>query len=374
MRLNPVLEELASYPFTRLVAAKQELVARGVEVIDFGMGEPREETPSFIRDALAAAIPAQSAYPLAAGLPEYRAAAAGWVQRRFGVTLDPEAELVPTLGSKEAIFHLVHVAGPGAVVVTEPGYPVAERAALFDRREVVGVPLTAERGFLPDLDAVPWADAAIVWLNYPNNPTAATAPLELYEEAAARAREHGVVLASDEAYSELFFAGEPSASALQVADRTGLLVLHTLSKRSSMPGFRIGFAAGDPALVAALKRYRPNVGVAPQDFVQRAGIAAWSDEEHVGAVREAYRAKRDVVLPVLEAAGLRNAGGNATFFLWLEAPDGTAEALLERGIVVAPGEFFGPAGRGYVRVALVPTLAECEQAVQRITGWRAASR
>lgn len=373
MRLNPVLEGLPTYPFVALNEAKQRLRDQGVDVIDFGVGEPREETPLFIREALAGAIEPLSTYPLAEGLPELRTAIAGWTQRRFGTALDPDAQIVPTLGSKEAIFGLAQVVGPGAVAVTTPGYPVPERGALFAGREVVQLPLTERNGFLPDLDALP-GGLALLWLNYPNNPTAASAPPALYERAAHLARERGFVLASDEAYSELYFGSEPPVSALQLSDLSHVLVLNTLSKRSSMPGYRSGFAAGDPELIAALKRYRPNVGVAPQSFVQRASIAAWDDEQHVDAVRDTYRAKRDVLLGALEASGLRSAGGDATFFLWLEAPPGTAEALLELGVVVAPGAFFGAAGEGYVRVALVPTLGECERAAERLTRWRAAPR
>ena len=321
-----------------------------------------------------------SRYPLAEGLPELRAAAAAWVTRRFGVALDPATELIPTLGAKEAIFSLAQVVGPGSVAVTVPGYPVAERGALFAHREVVELPLRPENAFLPDLDAVPWPELALLWLNYPNNPTAATAPPGFYARAAQLAREHGVVLASDEAYSELWFEGPAPASALQVADRTNVLAFHTLSKRSSMPGYRSGFVAGDPHLVAALKRFRPNLGVAPQDFVQRAAVAAWGDEAHVEAVRAVYRAKRDALLPALLAAGLRPAGGPASFFLWLTIPEGWsgseayALALLDEGIVVAPGAFFGPAGEGYVRVALVPTLEQCVAAAERLSRWRAAPR
>jgi aspartate/methionine/tyrosine aminotransferase len=213
-----------------------------------------------------------------------------------------------------------------------------------------------------------WRDVALLWLNYPNNPTAATAPLALYERAAALAREHGFVVAADEAYSEIYF-GEPPVSALQLPDLRGVVAFNTLSKRSSMPGYRSGFVAGDPELIALLKRYRPNVGVAPQAFVQRAAAAAWRDEAHVEAVRAAYRAKRDLLLPVLEARGLRNAGGDATFFLWLDAgphADMLAERLLDEGIVLAPGSFFGPAGAGYLRLALVPTFAGCERAAERL--------
>jgi succinyldiaminopimelate transaminase len=370
VRLNPTLEGMRVYPFVRLTQAKNERLARGEQVVDFGIGEPREETPAFIRSALADAIEPMSTYPSADGLPELREAIAAWVGRRFGAALDPDTEVVPTLGSKEAIFHLAQVVGPGKVAVTVPGYPVPERGALFAGREIVEAPLEAERGFLPDLEALPLGELALLWLNYPNNPTAATVTAEFLERAAALGREHDFVLASDEAYSEIYFGPDPPVSALSLADRTNVVAFNTLSKRSSMPGYRSGFAAGDPQLVAALKRYRPNVGVAPQEFVQRAAATAWRDEEHVDAVREVYRAKRDVVLPAFEAAGLRHAGGDASFFLWLALPEGEtsseayASRLLDRGVMVAPGSFFGDVGEGYVRVALVPTLDECRRAAE----------
>jgi succinyldiaminopimelate transaminase len=384
VKLSPTLAGLRTYPFVRLTEAKRRLAAAGVDFVDFGMGEPREETPAFIREALAAAIEPLSSYPTADGLPELRAAIAGWAGRRFGATLDPDSEVVPTLGSKEAIFHLPQVVGGDLVATPTPSYPVYERGAAFAGKALLELPLEAERGFLPDLDAVPagtWERVGVLWLNYPNNPTAATAPVEFYERAAALAREHDFVLASDEAYSELYFGTEAPASALQVADRTNVLVFNTLSKRSSMPGYRTGFAAGDPEVIGALRRYRPNVGTAPQEFVQHAAIAAWSDEAHVEDVRGLYRAKRDVLTPVLEAAGLRHAGGDATFFLWLDAgpnADALAAGLLERGVVLAPGSMFGPPGEGYLRLALVPTLEECERAAatlaDALTGWRAAPR
>jgi succinyldiaminopimelate transaminase len=374
VRLSPTLEALRVYPFVRLTQAKNERLARGEQVVDFGIGEPREETPAFIRAALAEAIEPLSTYPSADGLPELREAIAAWAGRRFDAALDPATEVVPTLGSKEAIFHLAQVVGPGRVAIPAPGYPVPERGALFAGREVVEAPLLAERGFLPDLDALPLGELGLLWLNYPNNPTAATVTLEFLERAAALAREHDFVLASDEAYSEIYFGPDPPVSALSLADRTNVVALNTLSKRSSMPGYRSGFVAGDPEIVAALKRYRPNVGVAPQEFVQRAAAAAWRDEEHVDAVREVYRAKRDVVLPAFEALGMRHAGGDASFFLWLSLPDGAASSeafatgLLDRGVLVAPGAYFGPAGEGYVRVALVPALADCRRAAELLAG------
>ncbi len=377
LRLNPVLTGLGAYPFVKLEQARRRLRAAGVELIDFGMGEPREETPEFIRRALIEAVTPLAPYPSAEGLPELRAAIAAWVARRFGAMIDPDTELVPTLGSKEAVFSLANVFDGDVVAVPTPAYPVYERGARFAGKQVLELPLQESGGWLPDLEGVDWERVAVLWLNYPNNPTGATATVSFYEQAGALARKHGFVVACDEAYSELYFDGEAPVSALQVADRAHLVVLNTLSKRSSMPGYRSGFAAGDPEIIAALKRYRPNVGVAPLELTQRAAIAAWGDEAHVAAVRERYRAKRDVLLPALEALGLRSAGGDGSFFLWLDAgPDAEALAAewLEAGVIVAPGSFFGAAGRGYLRVALVPPIEACARAAEIITGARAAQR
>ena len=378
--LNPLLAGQGTYPFARLREAADAAAARGLSLIDFGVGEPREETPSFIRAALAEAITPVSAYPLAVGLPELRAAVAGWVARRFGAGLDADGEVVPTLGSKEAIFQLAQVVvGPGRdlVAVTTPGYPVPALGAQFSGADVVEVSLRRERGFLPDPDdltAAEWARLALLWVNTPNNPTGAVAGLELLEELAARCRAAGAVLASDEAYSELWLEGDAPPSALQLADRANVAVFNTLSKRSSMPGYRSGFLAGDARLIEAVRRLRPTTGTTPQEFVQRASVAAWGDEAHVEDVRALYRAKRDALLPALEAVGLEPVGGRGTFFLWLAVPGGGDDAafatrlLDERGIVVAPGSFLGAAGAGHVRVALVPTLKGCAAAAQRLAG------
>ncbi len=372
---SPVLAGLETYPFVRLEQAKRAARARGIELFDFGVGDPREGAPSFVRDALVAALDGVTGYPLAQGLPELRAAVAAWCARRFGVELDSEREVIPTLGSKEAIFSLAQVVVDrrgerNVVVVTEPGYPVPERGALFAGGEPLSLPLLEEHEFLPDLEALDdatWRRVALVWVNYPNNPTGAVAPPEFFERLAELARSHDFVLASDEAYTELWF-DEPATSALQVGDRRNVVVFNTLSKRSGMTAYRSGFAAGDPELIAALRAFRPTVGTAPQEFVQRASIAAWGDEEHVEAMRKAYREKRELLLGVLGANGLRVVGSRATMYLWVAVPEGEmsagfAERLLGHGVVVAPGPFFGPAGEGYVRFALVPTLDDCRRAV-----------
>jgi acetylornithine aminotransferase len=366
MTLSPVLASLAQYPFARLDDWKAEAAARGVELIDFGIGDPREVTPAFIREALVASIDPVSSYPRATGLPELRTAIAGWLDRRFGVIADI-AEIVPTLGSKEAIFSFAQVAlgDKRGVAIPEPAYPVYERGALFGGGSVVRVPLSESNGWLPDLDAfTAWDEIGIFWICYPNNPTGAVAPLSFYGELAARAKEHGFLLCSDEAYSELWF-DEPPVSALQVADRSNVVVFNTLSKRSSMTGYRSGFVCAPVEVADALRSFRPTVGTAPQEFVQRASIAAWSDDEHVREVRELYRRKRDALLPAFEDAGLRLAGSEATFYLWLDCGGPSidfARKLLEHGVVVAPGAFFGETGEGYVRVALVPTQEQCERA------------
>jgi len=392
--LNPVLDQLGTYPFARLTEAKRQVSARGVELIDLGIGEPREETPAFIRRALAEAVEAEpvSTYPLSEGLPELRAAIAAWAGRRFGAALDPDTEVVPTFGSKEAIFHLPQLlvdrdGGRDLVAVTSPGYPVPARGAAFAGAGTVALPLDADAGWLPalDLDDSTWRRLTVLFVNYPNNPTGATVTLEWLEALAARCRAHGVVLACDEAYSEVWLEGPAPESALGLLDRSGVIVFNTLSKRSSMPGYRSGFVAGDPVLVAAIKRYRPSVGLAPPAFVQRASVAAWGDEAHVEATRARYGAKRDVLLPALTAAGLEPAGGPATFFLWLRVPPATEgparaegratgddEALaarwLERGVVVTPGSYLGATGAGYVRVALVPTVEACARAAALVAG------
>jgi N-succinyldiaminopimelate aminotransferase len=374
MQLSPVLAATGTYPFVRLEEAKRRLAAQGVELIDFGKGDPREETDPLIRRALVDSIEPFSSYPLAEGLPELREAVAGWCKRRFGVEVDPDEEVIPTYGSKEAIFHLAQVVldrggAKPLVISTEPGYPVYDRGALFAGADIERLPLLEENGFLPDLDAIDeqtWARTAIFWINYPNNPTGAVAPLEFFEQLAALAAQHDFLLAADEAYTELWF-DEPPHSALEVGDRSRIAVFQTLSKRSSMTGYRSGFVAGSRELISALRQYRPTVGTAPQEFVQRASVVAWNDEEHVERTREIYRRKRDVLLRPLKQKGIRVARSEATMYLWLEVPAGEssdelAARLLEQGVIVSPGTFFGPSGEGYWRLALVPTETECERA------------
>ena len=382
VHLSPGMRSSAPYPFEELDRRKAQAIAAGRPIVDFGVGDPREETPAFIREALKDAVGPTSSYPRAAGLPELRAAIAGWVERRFGTRLDPDAHVLPTLGSKEPIFHLAQAlldpqGGKDRVIVTAPGYTIPERGARYAGGDVARLSLTEHNRFLPQLDEVDdatWARSSVLWLNYPNNPTGATAPLDFLRQAADRCRSHDVLLASDEAYCELWFEGEPPASVLQTGDLTNVLAFHTLSKRSSMTGYRSGFVAGDPELIAAMKALRPSVGVTPQEFVQRASVAAWSDEAHVEETRAIYARKRKLFLDLFTSHGVRVAGSEATFYLWVAVPAGTPSlewsiALLDGAdVLVAPGSFFGPDGEGYVRMAMVPTIEECERAAEALDG------
>jgi N-succinyldiaminopimelate aminotransferase len=381
VHLSPGIRAVEPYPFEELDRRKAAAAAAARELIDFGVGDPREVTAAPIREALAAAVGPVSSYPRAAGLPELREAVAGWVRRRFKVALDPDTQILPTLGSKEPVFSLAQAVldptgGRDLAVVTAPGYTIPERGARFAGGDVLRLPLREDAAFLPDLEAVDaatWGRTAVLWINYPNNPTGAVAPLPFLRRAAELARRHGFLLASDEAYSELWFQDRP-AGALQVGDLTNVVVLNTLSKRSSMTGYRSGFAAGDPELIAALKALRPSVGVTPQEFVQRASVVAWNDEAHVVENRERYAAKRRIFLDLFAERGVEVAGSLASFYLWVKVPAGGASLpwaldLLDRGgLIVAPGSFFGPEGEGYVRMAMVPTLEECERAASILAG------
>jgi acetylornithine aminotransferase len=375
MQLNPNLAHLRTYPFVVLDGARRRAQEAGLEVIDFSIGDPHEATDAAIRAALCDAVEERSSYPKGEGLPELKRAIGGWLLRRYGVEVDPMTEVMPTLGSKEAVFSLAFIAMDAGsernlVVVTDPGYPIAERAAALAGAGCLKLPLREANGFLPDVSELPpatWDRVAILWVNYPNNPTAAVAPLSFFEHLADHAARHGYLIASDEAYSEIYF-GSPPASALQVADRSRVAVFNTQSKRSSMTGYRSGFVVGPPELINGFRLWRPLAGVAVPEFIQRATITALAGEEHVERMRATYAAKRELFMELFADKGVRVAGCEATFYLWCQVPgeessEAFAARLLEHGVMVAPGSFFGEAGEGYFRLALVPTLDECRRAV-----------
>ena len=376
--LNPALERSGTYPLLRLEERRREVRERGVELFDFGTGDPREPTDPKIKRALVDGVPEVSQYPSTQGKRSLREAFAGWMERRNGVALDPEAEVLPATGSKEAIFHaplaFLHPSHERrGVAYGTPGYPVYERGTLFAGGEPVPLRLKAGDRFLLRVEELDPQNIRALWINYPHNPTGATAPYEYLEKVAAFCRAHDILLFSDECYNDLYFS-DPPPSILEIT-RERTLAFCSLSKRSGMTGYRSAMMAGDAELIAALKKLRPSIGVATQSFVQDAATAAWNDDVHVEKRRQIFAEKRELFKDFFERAGLRYMRTDASIYLWITVPEafgGDDEAyalrLLEEGIVVAPGRSFGPGGEGYVRVALVPRLEECRKAIESWEG------
>ena len=374
--LNPVLAGQGAYPLLRLDERRRELEDRGAELFDFGTGDPREPTDQKIRHALIDGVPETSRYPSTTGKASLREAFCGWMGRRHNVSLDPESEVLSATGSKEAIFHaplafLHHSHDRRGVAYGTPGYPVYERGTLFSGGEALPVRLNSKNDFLLPSGAVDQRRTRILWINYPHNPTGATATYEYLEEVAAFCHEHDILLFSDECYNDIY-SDEPPPSILEITkERT--LAFCSLSKRSGMTGYRSAMMAGDPELIDALRKLRPSIGVATQSFVQDAATAAWSDDAHVEKRRRIFGEKRALFAEFFERAGLEYLHTEASFYLWVAIPGGDDEAyalrLMEEGIVVAPGSSFGSGGEGYVRIALVPDVEQCLKAIER---WDAA--
>ena len=373
--LNPVLARQGAYPLLRLDERRWELEEKGLDLFDFGTGDPREPTDEKIRHALINGVPEISRYPSTTGKQGLREAFCGWMKRRHGVTLDPESEVLPATGSKEAIFHaplafLHHSHRRRGVAYGTPGYPVYERGTLLSGGEALPVELKWKNGFLLQPGAINPERTRILWINFPHNPTGATATYEYLESVVEFCRNHDILLFSDECYNDIY-SGKPPPSILEITtERT--LAFCSLSKRSGMTGYRSAMMAGDPELIAALGRLRPSIGVATQSFVQDAATAAWDDDAHVEKRRRIFGEKRDLFTAFFERAGLEYLPTEASFYLWVAVPDGDDEAyalrLMEEGVIVAPGRAFGAGGEGYVRLALVPGLEDCKLAIQRWSG------
>jgi LL-diaminopimelate aminotransferase len=373
--LNPMLAKLPAYPLVRLDERRRELEEKGFELFDFGTGDPREPTDEKIRQALIRGVPEISQYPSAMGTRELRESFVGFMRRRHRVELDPDLEVLPAAGSKEAIFHaplafLHHSHERRVVAYGTPGYPVYERGALFASGEPLPVKLRKEDGFLLPVEAVDSEKTRILWINYPHNPTGATATRQDLREVADFCREHDILLFSDECYNDVY-SGDPPPSILEVS-RERTLAFVSLSKRSGMTGYRSAMMAGDPELIAALKKLRPSIGVASPSFVQKAAAAAWQDDAHVQERNRIFAKKRALFVDFLERMSLHALSTRAGLYLWVEVPEGCGgddEAytlrLLEEGIIVAPGSSFGPGGEGFFRIALVPSLEGCKQAIER---------
>ncbi|MGI9648734.1 MAG: aminotransferase class I/II-fold pyridoxal phosphate-dependent enzyme [Acidimicrobiia bacterium] len=372
MQLNPILEAMGGYPLAELQMRARSLREAGRPLIDFSIGDPREPTPEFIRDALKQAVPAVSQYPTTVGLSELRQAIADYLQRRFGVAVDPSTQVVPTTGSKEGIFHTPFAfIDPGSgqsVAYGTPGYPVYERGAQFAGARLD--PVTLSGDFVLRADDIPdevWERARMVWSCSPHNPAGAVTGNAELTSLVQRSRAEGVLFLSDECYADVY-EGEPPGSVLQVAgsELAGVLAYFSCSKRSGMTGYRSGAIVGDADAISALISLRASVGVAPAEFVQRAAVAAWSDDDHAAQRRSVFAAKRAVLRGAFDKLSLPVVASQAGLYLWVAAGDDVAvtSRLLEHGVVVSPGRTFGSGGEGYIRLALVPNLEECEQAVE----------
>ena len=379
MRLAKRIQALPPYLFAeidRKVAAKK---AEGVDVISLGIGDPDTPTPAHIVAALqdAATDASTHQYPSYYGMPEFRRAVADWYQRRFGVGLDPGTEVQPLIGSKEGIAHLATAfIDPGDVAfVPDPAYPVYEIGTLLAGGSCVFMPLTPDNGFVPDFDALPVpANAKVLWLNYPSNPCAATADLADLERAVAFCRANDLLLAYDNAYSEITFDGYVAPSVLQVPGAKDVAIeFHSLSKTYNMTGWRIGMAVGSPVAVEALGRVKTNIDSGIFNAIQRAGIAALDGpQDFLEGMRALYQRRRDLVIATFNDAGWKLEAPRGSVFVWLPVPEGHDSAsfatflLEEAGVVVPPGRGYGPSGEGFIRISLTVPDARLGEGLERI--------
>ena len=375
------IQELPPYLFAEIDRKKRAAQAKGVDLIDLGIGDPDIPTPGRIIQRLSetAAKPANHRYPSSSGMMEFRQAVADWYDRRFGVTLDAGTEVASLIGSKEGVANMaVAYVDPGDVVlVPTPAYPVYAIGTRFNGGDVHFLPLTRDNGFLPDLASIP-ADvlerAKMLWINYPNNPTGAVCDLGFFEEAVEFAHRHNVVLCHDAAYTELGFDDYRAPSILQVdGAREVAIEFHSLSKTFNMTGWRIGMAVGCAELVGTLAQVKSNVDSGVFQPVQEAAILALEHaEEFLGPIREVYQERRDTLIGGLHHAGFELPAPRATFYVWVPVPGGwtstdfTARLLDEAGIVTTPGNGFGDPGEGFIRMTLCSPAERLKEAVERL--------
>jgi N-succinyldiaminopimelate aminotransferase len=395
--MNPRLSRLYAYPFERLAQLKAGVTPPAdLRHVALSIGEPKHPAPPFVVEALTRSLHGLGIYPPTAGSPEFRRSVAGWLDRRYalGGSVDPDTMVLPVSGTREALFAFVQaVVDLGAhapiVAMPNPGYQIYEGAALLAGAEPYYLDTTAGTGFLPDLDAVPaeiWDRCQVLFLCSPGNPTGTVADLAFLQRALELADRHDFVIAADECYAEIYLDERTPPPGFLAACRAAgrerferVVVFHSLSKRSSLPGLRSGFVAGDPAILKRFLLYRTYHGCAMPVHVQLASIAAWDDDAHVVANRALYRAKFDAVLPILQPV-LEVARPEAGFYLWPRVPgedtDFTRELYARQNVTVVPGSYLARDGvdgtnpaRGYVRISLVAALEECVDAAERIAAF-----
>ncbi len=387
MRTSNRIAKLPPYLFveiSRKIAAKR---AQGVDVITLAIGDPDIPTPAHIVDALVAAAkdPANHRYPESEGLPDLRKAIAEWYEGRFGLSFDPNKEVLPLIGSKEGIGHMaLCLIDPGDVaLVPDPGYPVYSIGTMFAGGEVYYLPLKEGNGWLPDLEAIPPTvaqKARVLWINYPNNPTAAVAELDFFERVAHFAQRYDIAVCHDGPYSEVAYDGYHPVSFLQAPGAREVGVeFHSLSKTFNMTGWRIGMVVGNPVLVDALMRVKSNLDSGIPQAIQLAAIAALrGPQDCIPEHNAIYQRRRDQLVAALRRLGLEVTPPQASLYLWAKAPPGFTSAeyaallLEELAIVVTPGLGYGPSGEGYIRLSLTTPDNRIEEAIRRLEAWTPA--
>ena len=400
--MNPLLSRLQPYPFERLRTLLHDITpSPSHRPISLGLGEPKHPTPTLILQALADALDGLASYPATAGEPALREACAAWVQRRYGVALDPVTQVLPVNGSREALFALAQTVidptrdgewGGPVVVCPNPFYQIYEGAALLAGASPAFANSDPARNFAADwsqVDMATWARTQLLYVCSPGNPAGAVVPLDEWAQLFELSDRYGFVIASDECYSEIYFRDPPPLGALQAALKLGrsdfrnLIILTSLSKRSNVPGMRSGFVAGDAQLLKQFLLYRTYHGSAMSPAVQRASIAAWKDEAHVEENRVRYQDKFAQVTPLLSKV-LDVALPDASFYLWAGIPahvcggsdtEFTRQLLAQYNVMVLPGSYLAREahginpGAGRIRMALVAGAAECLEAAQRIVSF-----
>lgn len=375
------LKRLPPYLFKEIDRKKEEVKRRGVDIIDLGVGDPDLPTPPHIVEALkkAAEDPENHRYPSYSGMHLFRDKVAEWYESRFGVRLNPETEVLTLIGSKEGIAHLplAFINPKDLVLVPSPAYPVYKIGTIFAGGEVFTMPLLKANGFLPDLSSIPeevLKEAKLMFINYPNNPTAAVADRSFFEKVIEIGKRYNILICHDLAYSEMCFDGFLPPSILEIPGAMEVAIeFHSLSKTYNMTGWRLGFAVGNSEAIGALGAIKSNVDSGAFQAVQFAGIAALEgDQSCVEEMREVYRKRRDLMVSGLRSLGLNLETPKATFYLWVEVPKGytsqsfATRLLEEAGIVVTPGNGFGEPGEGYFRIALTQKEDRLQQALERM--------
>ena len=381
LEISERIKRLPPYPFAELDQRKAELRAKGVDLIDLGIGDPDLPTPKRIVERMRQEVlnPQNHRYPSYEGLHEFREAVSGWYARRFGVNVDPEVEVLALIGSKEGIAHVpLAFLNPGDYsLIPSPGYPVYHAGTMFAGGRSFFLPLLEEKLFLPDLSQVPdevAEKAKLLFINYPNNPTGVVADKGFFAEVVKFAQQYHLIVCHDAAYSEIFFDGYTPSSFLEVdgAKEVGL-EFHSLSKTYNMTGWRLGFAVGNREILAGLGKIKTNIDSGVFQAVQWAGIEALEgDQSDVEQIRKIYQRRRDIMVRGLRNMGLEVTPPQATFYLWVKVPPGYNSAsfcsllLNNAGLVITPGNGLGEAGEGYVRFTLTVPEPRLEEAVERV--------